>query len=115
MTNVLKELIGVTELNKAEFAHKVGKFPTDVYRNVSNGGDMKLSTLKNYADKVGVNVTIEIVSGNSRVKIDLAIVDPPYGIGISSNPVRQKHKKKNLDDETPLKSYFDELKRVSKD
>ena len=23
---------------------------------------------------------------------DLAIVDPPYGIGISSNPVRQKHK-----------------------
>ena len=27
---------------------------------------------------------------------DLAIVDPPYGIGISSNPVRQKHKKKEL-------------------
>ena len=25
---------------------------------------------------------------------DLAIVDPPYGIGISSNPVRQKHKKR---------------------
>jgi site-specific DNA-methyltransferase (adenine-specific) len=25
---------------------------------------------------------------------DLAIVDPPYGIGISSNPVRQQHVKK---------------------
>lgn len=45
----------------------------------------------------------------------LALVDPPYGIRISSNPVRQKHKKKNWDDEIPLKAYFDELKRVSKD
>ena len=28
---------------------------------------------------------------------DLAIVDPPYGIGISSNPVRQQHQKKDWD------------------
>ena len=27
---------------------------------------------------------------------DLALVDPPYGIGISSNPVRQRHEKKKL-------------------
>ena len=45
---------------------------------------------------------------------DLAICDPPYGIGISSNPIRQQHKKKNWDDEIPLKKYFNELKRVSK-
>jgi len=45
---------------------------------------------------------------------DLAIVDPPYGIGISSNPVRQQHKKKYWDKEIPLENYFDELKRVSK-
>lgn len=45
---------------------------------------------------------------------DLAIVDPPYGIGISSNPVRQQHKKKNWDNEIPLENYFKELKRVSK-
>jgi len=45
---------------------------------------------------------------------DLAIVDPPYGIGISSNPVRQQHKKKNWDNEIPLEKYFNELKRVSK-
>ena len=45
---------------------------------------------------------------------DIAVVDPPYGIGISSNPVRQKHEKKNWDDSIPDKEYFDELKRVSK-
>ena len=45
---------------------------------------------------------------------DLAIVDPPYGIGISSNPIRQQHKKKNWDNEIPLEKYFNELKRVSK-
>lgn len=45
---------------------------------------------------------------------DLAIVDPPYGIGISSNPVRQKHSKKIWDNEIPDKKYFDELFRVSK-
>ena len=45
---------------------------------------------------------------------DLAIVDPPYGIGISNNPVRQKHKKKNWDNEIPNEEYFNELFRVSK-
>jgi site-specific DNA-methyltransferase (adenine-specific) len=43
----------------------------------------------------------------------LAIIDPPYGINISSNPIRQKHKKKNWDSEIPNKEYFDELFRVS--
>ncbi len=45
---------------------------------------------------------------------DLAIVDPPYGIGISKNPVRQKHNKKEWDNETPTAEYFKELFRVSK-
>lgn len=45
---------------------------------------------------------------------DLAIVDPPYGIGISRNPVRQKHTKKNWDDYVPSDCYFKELFRVSK-
>jgi site-specific DNA-methyltransferase (adenine-specific) len=45
---------------------------------------------------------------------DLAIVDPPYGIGISSKPVRQQHKKKNWDNNIPVKEYFQELQRVSK-
>lgn len=45
---------------------------------------------------------------------DLAVVDPPYGIGISNNPVRQAHDKKNWDKSIPSKEYFDELFRVSK-
>jgi site-specific DNA-methyltransferase (adenine-specific) len=45
---------------------------------------------------------------------DLAVVDPPYGIGISSNPVRQQHEKKEWDNAIPTKEYFNELFRVSK-
>lgn len=45
---------------------------------------------------------------------DLAIVDPPYGIGISSNPVRQMHDKKQWDNAIPTEEYFKQLMRVSK-
>ncbi len=44
---------------------------------------------------------------------DLAIVDPPYGIGISKNPVRQQHEKKEWDNNITNKEYFNELFRVS--
>jgi len=46
-------------------------------------------------------------------EFDLAIVDPPYGIGISGNSFRQKHKKLSWDNEIPTDGYFKELKRVS--
>ncbi|AMR34179.1 hypothetical protein A0256_23365 [Mucilaginibacter sp. PAMC 26640] len=54
---------------------------------------------------------------------DLAIVDPPYGIGIdgqkksiNKNPKhnRKQHEKKGWDNEIPSESYFTELSRVSK-
>lgn len=45
---------------------------------------------------------------------DLAIVDPEYGIGISSNPVRQAHVKKDWDARPPAPAYFAELFRVSR-
>ena len=45
---------------------------------------------------------------------DLAIVDPPYGIGISGNPVRQAHDKKEWDNSIPSSNYFIEIQRVSK-
>lgn len=53
---------------------------------------------------------------------DLAIVDPPYGIGESSNDNKSRSKlgksknygNKNWDDSAPNKEYFNELKRVSK-
>ena len=57
---------------------------------------------------------LEIMAQYPDKYFDLAIVDPPYGIGISSNPVRQQHKKKQWDNEIPSIEYFEELKRVSK-
>ena len=53
---------------------------------------------------------------------DLAVVDPPYGIGIDGQKEsikgkksdRKKHIEKGWDSEPPTKSYFDELHRVSK-
>ena len=51
---------------------------------------------------------------------DLAIVDPPYGIGINHNMGRRKgdkpsdYKKVKWDDAPPPADYFDELFRVSK-
>jgi site-specific DNA-methyltransferase (adenine-specific) len=57
---------------------------------------------------------------------DLAIVDPPYGLGMGTVSIpsekntnsQQKFykdlKSKRWDDKTPNKEYFDELKRVSK-
>lgn len=45
---------------------------------------------------------------------ELAICDPPYGIGISSNPIRQQHSKKQWGNNIPSDEYFNELRRVSK-
>ena len=45
---------------------------------------------------------------------DLACADPNYGIGIAANPVRQKFEKKDWDNKTPDKWFFDELFRISK-
>lgn len=55
---------------------------------------------------------------------DLAVVDPPYGIGVDgqkerydyANPKhsRKYHEQKNWDTQIPPQEYFDELKRVSK-
>lgn len=55
---------------------------------------------------------------------DLAVVDPPYGIGVDGqklkickNPKqsRKLHEKRNWDDGIPSGEYFRELERVSKD
>jgi site-specific DNA-methyltransferase (adenine-specific) len=50
---------------------------------------------------------------------DLAIVDPPYGIGASEMTMgsgkNKKYKKgKKWDSETPKENYFNELKRITK-
>lgn len=57
---------------------------------------------------------MEAIANMPDKAYDLAIVDPPYGIGISSNPVRQLHERKFWDNNIPNKEYFEELFRVSK-
>lgn len=45
---------------------------------------------------------------------DLCIADPPYGIGISNNPFRQKHDKKVWDNKIPTNEVLLEMQRVSR-
>lgn len=46
---------------------------------------------------------------------DLCLTDPPYGIGISANPFRQKFVKSDWDSNTPSKEVFEEIMRISKE
>ncbi len=57
---------------------------------------------------------MEIMKQYPDKYFDLSCVDPPYGIGISGNPVRQQHEKKQWDNAIPTQKYFEELFRVSK-
>lgn len=67
---------------------------------------------------------LDCMEGMKRYKdkhFDLAIVDPPYGIGMDGNKAstgchggRKEHVKKEWDIKSPDKEYFDELFRISK-
>ena len=73
-----------------------------------------------------INITnednMELMARYENNHFDLAIVDPPYGIGESSNDNKSRSKLgkskdygiKNWDNSAPNKEYFTELKRVSK-
>lgn len=65
-------------------------------------------------NKVYLIDCMEIMRGIPDKYYELAIVDPPYGIGISSNPIRQAHAKKDWDNAIPDELYFKELIRISK-
>jgi site-specific DNA-methyltransferase (adenine-specific) len=45
---------------------------------------------------------------------ELAIVDPPYGIGVTKNKRLNNNSNNDWDNEIPSKEYFNELFRVSK-
>tara|TARA_R110002020_G_C15990863_1_gene749345 strand:+ start:38 stop:679 length:642 start_codon:yes stop_codon:yes gene_type:complete len=71
----------------------------------------------------GINITnednMELMSRYEDNHFDLAIVDPPYGIGadnmtMGSGKNKKFKKGKTWDNKTPKKEYFEELFRVSK-
>ena len=58
---------------------------------------------------------LELMARYGDNYFDLAIVDPPYGIGdFRSTLARSIHKKIDWNDSIPSKEYFDELKRGTK-
>ena len=77
-----------------------------------------------WSDKVEVTNedNMELMSRYPDNYFDLAIVDPPYGIGIDGQKEqkkgkksdRKKHAKKGWDNKIPEQKYFQELFRVSK-
>jgi site-specific DNA-methyltransferase (adenine-specific) len=79
----------------------------------------------NLTDKITVTNedNMELMSRYPENYFDLAIVDPPYGIGISGQKESKKgkksdrkyHKQKDWDNAIPSGSYFNEVFRVSKD
>lgn len=47
-------------------------------------------------------------------RFDITVTDPPYGIGIAANPVRQKHVKRDWDNAPPADDVFGFLRFISK-
>jgi len=72
--------------------------------------------------KITNECNMELMARYKDNHFDLAIVDPPYGIGISGQKEqkngkksdRKYHKEKDWDNEIPTKQYFKQLFRVSK-
>ena len=46
-------------------------------------------------------------------KVDAVVTDPPYGIGIADNPVRQRHERSDWDSSPPPPAMFDLIRRIS--
>lgn len=74
----------------------------------------------NWSDKITVTNedNMLLMSRYPDKYFDLAIVDPPYGIGVSNIKKMTSNSKKEYlikswDDSIPTKEYFNELKRVS--
>lgn len=72
------------------------------------------SKMEEYINKIINADCLDILKQLPDKCIDLVLTDPPYGIGISKNPIRQKHKKKDWDNYIPIKEIFEQIFRVSK-
>jgi site-specific DNA-methyltransferase (adenine-specific) len=64
--------------------------------------------------KISNECNMELMARYEDNHFNLAIVDPPYGIGVTKNKRLNNISNKDWDNEIPKKEYFEELKRVSK-
>ena len=70
--------------------------------------------MKDMIGKIYCEDCLETMKRMADKSIDLVLTDPPYGIGISSNPVRQKHTKKEWDNNIPMDLIFNDNFLVDK-
>jgi len=87
------------------------------------GRQINIKRMKEYL-KLSNECNLELMKRYEDDYFDLAIVDPPYGLGKRTTDGGSKKntqtkfmadiRRTNWDDSTPTKEYFNELKRVSK-
>lgn len=87
--------------------------------NDAHRGSHSLQRLVREFVDARLNDCMNVMAEYPDAHFDLAIVDPPYGIGINMNQGRRKgdvvkHARKKWDDQCPEESYWHELRRVSK-
>jgi len=70
--------------------------------------------MKDKMNKIHLGDCLEFMKQVPDNYFDLVLTDPPYGINIGRDSIRQKHDKKDWDKETPSQEYFEEIFRISK-
>jgi len=94
-----------------------GSTTTDAVRSGVGG---RLESFKAEGVTVHHCDCMELMRATPDGAFDLAIVDPPYGIGINMNQGRRKgdvikHARKTWDASPPAAEYWNELRRVSRE
>jgi hypothetical protein len=111
----LNELLSVTELEPEGGKTDPDEVPEAPEEPITQPGDLYI--LGNHRLLCGDSTNIQHVERlMDGKKAGLLLTDPPYGIGISANPVRQKHQKKDwdaqpIDDQTL--SFFNSIATAS--
>lgn len=57
---------------------------------------------------------LEYMKSMPDKSVDVVITDPPYGIGIAGNPIRQRFERQDWDNAIPTADIFEQIFRVSK-